>query len=804
MSELSHGEIAIILKYPLSDSLDRGRDLLREAEQPRITPYDGAVDSWDNTDKRAVIRLLSILQAEEAADNLHSRAFSQNVASDLADLFKSLQQGRFNYDDYRPLMLLVIQHAPDIEIWKAVFSVITGFSRTTPPLSIPPSFDGTPFRSTSSSQRGSEQTRLLEEERLFEEIEHCTHRDVEGFFEKYFEGKDWNTRADDAACRALGFGAESGWPSFPDLPTEKDALDWWFGFQDEFLSDSRSIYFTTASKSDLTGSDTERQIDLLLRDRNASDNNWKDIRVIGKLKRPEDKIRSKAALLQMARYVREVFKAQPTRRFVHAFAVCGMKMEMWIWDRSGPFSSGSFNVNEDPKRFFRMILGYAMMTDEELGIDIIITQDDSGGKTITVKSVNGEEMVVQLNPKPLSYQSAIVCRGTTCFLADVEGKAQCVAKFSWTSDKRASEKDLLKLAQERGVKGVAEVVAFREITDIATLRDGLSFKKRHVFKSTSRKSSFHPSHSNDSRSRSMARLHPSTSDKQTSRKRRSPDKGTQLSKRSHSSSQLSKNDPQETELPFTVQSMHPPSLFDKNSKEQGPHDIRILCCLVISPAGRPVYKYRSLVELLMALRDAIRAHRSLYLVGNILHRDISENNIIITDPKNANGNFGMLIDLDLAKEIGSGRTGARHQTGTMEFMAIEVLRAVDHTYRHDLESFFYVLIWQCARHGWERFNRSKEKPEDSLLNEWYTGSYAKIAGRKKGHMDANDFEYLLWEFPSELECAKSLCRKLRRILFPIHQDALFTGTPVKPERLYEPIIQAFDQTIEGIKAPPDG
>ncbi|OXV09097.1 hypothetical protein Egran_03140, partial [Elaphomyces granulatus] len=36
----------------------------------------------------------------------------------------------------------------------------------------------------------------------------------------------------------------------------------------------------------------------------------------------------------------------------------------------------------------------------------------------------------------------------------------------------------------------------------------------------------------------------------------------------------------------------------------------------------------------------------------------------------------------------------------MEFMAIEVLLNVDHTYRHDLESFFYVLIWQCARRGW--------------------------------------------------------------------------------------------------------
>ena len=92
--------------------------------------------------------------------------------------------------------------------------------------------------------------------------------------------------------------------------------------------------------------------------------------------------------------------------------------------------------------------------------------------------------------------------------------------------------------------------------------------------------------------------------------------------------------------------------------------------------------------------DLVRqAHRSLYIDGKILHRDISENNIIITDPKEADGFTGMLIDGDLAKEMGSGRSGgARHDqtAGTMEFMAIQVLQNVAHTYRHDLESFFFL------------------------------------------------------------------------------------------------------------------
>ncbi|KAL2041152.1 hypothetical protein N7G274_006096 [Stereocaulon virgatum] len=142
------------------------------------------------------------------------------------------------------------------------------------------------------------------------------------------------------------------------------------------------------------------------------------------------------------------------------------------------------------------------------------------------------------------------------------------------------------------------------------------------------------------------------------------------------------------------------SLYESDS---GNYSNRIFGYLAIAPASRASDEFiqssqstnsvsSAIKELLATLRDASKAHRSLYLKANILHRDISENNIIITNPEESGGFAGMLIDLDLANVLGSGRSGARHQIGTMEFMAIEVLQGVDHTYRHDLESFFYVLI----------------------------------------------------------------------------------------------------------------
>lgn len=47
----------------------------------------------------------------------------------------------------------------------------------------------------------------------------------------------------------------------------------------------------------------------------------------------------------------------------------------------------------------------------------------------------------------------------------------------------------------------------------------------------------------------------------------------------------------------------------------------------------------------------------------------------------------------------------------------------------------------------------------------------------------------------------TLCRKIRGILFPLLEDgALFTGTrPDPPKKLYDPIIEAFEDAIEDSK-----
>ncbi|KAI0552229.1 hypothetical protein F4679DRAFT_536452 [Xylaria curta] len=117
----------------------------------------------------------------------------------------------------------------------------------------------------------------------------------------------------------------------------------------------------------------------------------------------------------------------------------------------------------------------------------------------------------------------------------------------------------------------------------------------------------------------------------------------------------------------------------------------------------------------------------------------------------------MLIDLDLAQGCDkTDASGALQQAGTVQFMAIDVLRfGADHKFRHDLESFFYVLIWMCV-YQW-RINCDKEREtQNSELRKWSSGSFKDIAKNKEADMGMNGLNRIMDEFPKALEFVKVL------------------------------------------------
>lgn len=118
---------------------------------------------------------------------------------------------------------------------------------------------------------------------------------------------------------------------------------------------------------------------------------------------------------------------------------------------------------------------------------------------------------------------------------------------------------------------------------------------------------------------------------------------------------------------------------------------------------------------------------------NIMHRDISINNIMIA----SSGTGGYLIDLDFAVLLSRDSiSGAPHRTGTVEFMAIEVLEGLPHAPRHDLESFLYVLIWMFTK--FPAPGDDSLKPDGGIceVDLWGNGSFRYISGIKSKLRDA--------------------------------------------------------------------
>ncbi|KAF9221283.1 hypothetical protein BS17DRAFT_768800 [Gyrodon lividus] len=134
---------------------------------------------------------------------------------------------------------------------------------------------------------------------------------------------------------------------------------------------------------------------------------------------------------------------------------------------------------------------------------------------------------------------------------------------------------------------------------------------------------------------------------------------------------------------------------------------------------RPVAYFWSAHDFVLGLCDAIKGHAYLVDIG-ILHRDVSENNIVMgCHPKDTRG---CIMDFDMAvpytpqslpaeqdietlrsnmiakltpkETLKSSQTGPfkADRTGTAPYMSVDVLTGKGHDHFDDLESFFYVLL----------------------------------------------------------------------------------------------------------------
>jgi len=123
-----------------------------------------------------------------------------------------------------------------------------------------------------------------------------------------------------------------------------------------------------------------------------------------------------------------------------------------------------------------------------------------------------------------------------------------------------------------------------------------------------------------------------------------------------------------------------------------------------------------------------------------------------------------LIDLDLAiRTTRVESSGARGKTGTRAFMAIGALLGEEHSFMHDLESFFWVLFWICIHYDGPAKSRVVTRFE-----KWNYVDTEELAGMKLGVV-AKEAIFLKTTSDNVTEYYAPLIpvlNKLRKVVFP--------------------------------------
>ncbi|KAI7948405.1 hypothetical protein MJO29_010070 [Puccinia striiformis f. sp. tritici] len=175
--------------------------------------------------------------------------------------------------------------------------------------------------------------------------------------------------------------------------------------------------------------------------------------------KPEETLAS-VALMDLSQYVYEIFKAQPTRSFVVGVTLCGTWMQVWQFDRSGVIGSKPLDLKasrENLKKFFALILGFFKCNKQLLGFDSSFIEAKDHPTVIRIKSQDGRDQKLEIDPNPVFRASGICGRGTTCWKAHPSGnKSQkFLIKDSWQPKEHPEEGQMLREVTEKKVRHMA-------------------------------------------------------------------------------------------------------------------------------------------------------------------------------------------------------------------------------------------------------------------------------------------------------------------------------------------------------------
>ncbi|KAF2254157.1 hypothetical protein BU26DRAFT_474426 [Trematosphaeria pertusa] len=734
----------IIEKHPIGGGLKTFRDSFHCPS----ANFDAAYQISNEGLKTTLIELITELQNLPTALKLPPSTGRGTLRHDLQRLELSVHTDDFDLESLVPLLRAVLKDEPDEIIWNKVYDAVT---ESTPPPRPASSVPQTPWLRNMSSFANSTEHRKYVDDVLKEELGHM-YVGVPGFFKAFFgkiAGLELTAQAVLERCKAGDnplYQEESGWQGWPKGARERDVLRWFAKLTGQFwdfaeehqpaASVARRRPLAQPSKP-LQGSTADRKLDVgFVDDPSAGEDSkchWKQILVPGELKSNPSADRASKAWLDLGRYAREVLAAQDTRRFVLGFTLCGPLMRLWEFDRLGGIASLQFDVNKEGFQFVSAVLGFLWLNEEQLGFDpTFIT---AGATRYIEIERNGlrERLIID---KVMKRAPCIAGRATTCWKAHRAGdssRTPLVIKDSWQFPERKKEGELLREATNKGVANVARYY-YHETVQVGGQDDDIRENVRRGLDITTPEN-YGPESSMPP---------PNTAGRRISRKGQT----SSVAGRKRSSSC--------TDAPL------PPS---KRTCSSSTTKNRVHRRVIVQDYGKAIYRASSLASFIAAFEGCIKGYESLHTKAGMLQGDISPNNLMMNEEDDNPSWRSFLIDLDLAiKEQREKSSGAWGKTGTRAFMAIGVLLDdEEHSFMHDLESFFWVLFWICIH-----YDGLGKDIGSTQFECWNYESDRKLAELKKGLIsDERDFlDTAKMEFTSYFEPLIVYVNRLRRKVFP--------------------------------------
>ncbi|KAG8926521.1 hypothetical protein FRC02_008838 [Tulasnella sp. 418] len=467
-----------------------------------------------------------------------------------------------------------------------------------------------------------------------------------------------------------------------------------------------------------------------------------------------------ADAIELARpQVEAMFLKAPTKRFIFSFILSNSWLKICLWDRAGTITSEHFDINESPHRFIEVIRRFTSMSPLELGFDET-TIDIPEGIDPPVRKGTIASPIVAVNKETYYRLGVVACsstrtgKSTRCFKATklikkdgvyVWSKKIYLIKYFWSSmHHQYDEGEIYERIKEAGVEtGVANCQGFLRLSKLSDIRNGLPV-------------AFYPfeTAAEDDGSMSGSNIYPSE------------------------------------------------KVLVQNGRAEHFGD-RQLCVMVLSTIGSSIGRAHTVYKMISGVVAALKGHKEIYEKAGILHRDISISNIRIRDfaepfgdcqdegePRDpASDEAGFLVDFDLSLIMDETRETLIQRlmpAGTSVFMAWQILKqgphdandesssSALHDFKHDLQSFFWVLLFICAgtpifrQRGYLDYRHPSSKTVAVFAN---FPTSAAASAYKYGYL--MDKDHPVWVAPAFTAMAGPL-RELRDLLRPTEEkwDAL--------------------------------